>query len=902
MAKMVMPPARLEARTTDIPFTDDLLSKLSLFAQLKRKVSLDKYPGTLVIRRYRAGEVICRQGDAGWTAFYGLTPTDALILREAQLQTAPEGREKKALQVEVDVLKRSGAVKNTAPRRVATFYLTLASPTPVRRQGLIETLVRRWTKTADAAEEAAPVTIAIDAPTMLDYETRQAAIHEGELFGEMSCQYGTPRSATVLADGDCYLLEMLRNILDQVQKDPSYKARLDDLNKKRVFALHLRRLSLFADLTDAQFDRVRDQIELQSCGPGQIIYDEHEQSDDVYLVRTGLVRVVKKASALLAPDQVRDWQRMGKGLGEGETRPTEPIGKVWTLLPEGTRAAARTAAAASRSPPEAERRALLNGLNEVIKNRQLPDAKEMQPATSDLGFQARAEGFPEKRKEWADQDFRRYNRLLLEHLLGNALRAYHRRVGPDCVLSYCAQGEFIGEAAALGEGLRGETCLAHGHPKDVGTAQEAGPVELVRIPGAVFTQLLEESPTLLRKVERKVAERRRQTQELVRVPVWDESRQVLLSERFESLGLIQGQRLMLIDLDRCTRCDECVRACVATHADGRSRLYLDGPRFGNYLVPTTCRSCLDPVCMIGCPVGSIHRGDNGQMVIEDWCIGCGLCAQQCPYGSIRMDDIGIIAETAPGWRYLPLSGAGKNQWMQPGYRDVNWLSGRGPFQNDRDFRESLARYLREDTPAGSAARRARTAFSLPGLSMGNLMAGTSRVGQPVCFRHEFTITREAVRGGSQFRLEVTAPDPATKVWVNGQEVQPADKPGRGGKREYWFPPRPPAPEKKAGAPAPPPPPAAPPPMILRAGKNVLAISVAPDAGTEGAFLTVRLDEVRKPKVTAAVAEEITQKPVLERAVVCDLCSTQLGQVPACVNACPHDAALRIDARSEFPVS
>ena len=51
---------------------------------------------------------------------------------------------------------------------------------------------------------------------------------------------------------------------------------------------------------------------------------------------------------------------------------------------------------------------------------------------------------------------------------------------------------------------------------------------------------------------------------------------------------------MTIDLDRCTRCDECVRACVATHDDGRSRLFLEGPRYGPYLVPTTCRSWARP--------------------------------------------------------------------------------------------------------------------------------------------------------------------------------------------------------------------------------------------------------------------------------------------------------------------
>ena len=54
---------------------------------------------------------------------------------------------------------------------------------------------------------------------------------------------------------------------------------------------------------------------------------------------------------------------------------------------------------------------------------------------------------------------------------------------------------------------------------------------------------------------------------------------------------VKRRQLVTIDLDRCTRCDECVRACVATHTDGRTRLFLDGPRFGKYLVPTACRSC-----------------------------------------------------------------------------------------------------------------------------------------------------------------------------------------------------------------------------------------------------------------------------------------------------------------------
>jgi Fe-S-cluster-containing hydrogenase component 2 len=43
--------------------------------------------------------------------------------------------------------------------------------------------------------------------------------------------------------------------------------------------------------------------------------------------------------------------------------------------------------------------------------------------------------------------------------------------------------------------------------------------------------------------------------------------------------------------------------------------------------------------MIGCPVGSIRRRNSLETVIEDWCIGCGLCARNCPFGNITMTDL-----------------------------------------------------------------------------------------------------------------------------------------------------------------------------------------------------------------------------------------------------------------------
>src|SRR5262249_32354771 len=80
MAKQVMPEAKVEPRPTDVKLTEEQFHRLSLFAKLKRKPSVDKFPGALVLRRFQRGEVIFRQGEAGWTALYILTSEDILAL------------------------------------------------------------------------------------------------------------------------------------------------------------------------------------------------------------------------------------------------------------------------------------------------------------------------------------------------------------------------------------------------------------------------------------------------------------------------------------------------------------------------------------------------------------------------------------------------------------------------------------------------------------------------------------------------------------------------------------------------------------------------------------------------------------------------------------------------------
>ncbi len=99
--------------------------------------------------------------------------------------------------------------------------------------------------------------------------------------------------------------------------------------------------------------------------------------------------------------------------------------------------------------------------------------------------------------------------------------------------------------------------------------------------------------------------------------------------------LLNGQSIMVINLDRCTRCDDCVQACADSH-EGTPRFVREGSKFGNLLFPHACMHCQDPVCMIGCPSGALYRShEKGEVLIDlDTCVGCTLCQENCIYDNI----------------------------------------------------------------------------------------------------------------------------------------------------------------------------------------------------------------------------------------------------------------------------
>jgi len=189
--------------------------------------------------------------------------------------------------------------------------------------------------------------------------------------------------------------------------------------------------------------------------------------------------------------------------------------------------------------------------------------------------------------------------------------------GQTLVLSYLSRSQYFGEMGLLGGGERTANCSALDH------------VELVRIGRDDFDEMTRRFPGIKAKLievaEARAASNRNRSSMLKKVSL----------PQYIDQGLYQAQSLLILDLEKCTRCDECVRACAQAH-DGVSRLIREGLRYDKYLVTTSCRSCRDPYCMVGCPVGSIRRKNDLEIIIEDHCIGCGKCAEQCPYGNINM--------------------------------------------------------------------------------------------------------------------------------------------------------------------------------------------------------------------------------------------------------------------------
>jgi len=200
--------------------------------------------------------------------------------------------------------------------------------------------------------------------------------------------------------------------------------------------------------------------------------------------------------------------------------------------------------------------------------------------------------------------------------------------GKPVFLSYLPAGSFVGEMALIGGGRR------------TATVRAAVKSEVIRLPGEAFRTLMAKKPALLEKVRRDMAARQD-------INAFVEAKKDSFSgvvDMYSSVatflveqGVGEATDVLLIDENLCVGCDNCEKACADSH-EGLSRLDREAGRtYAHLHVPTSCRHCEHPHCMADCPPNAIHRGPDGEVFINDTCIGCGNCQRNCPYGVIRMD-------------------------------------------------------------------------------------------------------------------------------------------------------------------------------------------------------------------------------------------------------------------------
>ncbi len=193
----------------------------------------------------------------------------------------------------------------------------------------------------------------------------------------------------------------------------------------------------------------------------------------------------------------------------------------------------------------------------------------------------------------------------------------------EVVVAYCAAGSIVdpvGESSGL--------------PARVVTARATVATEALSLDHAAYARELGHVPALLQHLQANRAEQLEQYAHMHARPEAGSIMSFLMAH-----GVGEATNVLVIDESLCIGCDQCETACASTH-QGVSRLdRRAGPSFLSLHLPTSCRHCEHPHCMSDCPPDAIHKMSNGEVFIDDSCIGCGNCEENCPYGVIQMSEV-----------------------------------------------------------------------------------------------------------------------------------------------------------------------------------------------------------------------------------------------------------------------
>ncbi len=383
------------------------------------------------------------------------------------------------------------------------------------------------------------------------------------------------------------------------------------LTVSQLVAAIREKLPLYAMLTPLQVREFLIHAEIHQPKAGDVVFERTEFANSVYSIIDGEVGIQVNSADPKEMVLLGTGQFFGEmALISGRRRTSTVIATKPSLLLEVDR---NSMVRLVRSVPEIKRILDSAAVARQIKTYLAPQVDE---ALLDNVVQT-AQVMEFKRNDTLIEEGAQDDSVYL--IRKGSVTVSVRKGGRDVVLAYVPAGNYVGEMALVL------------HRPRTATVKAAIATEAIRMDSGAFRALLDNDPALRRKVEasleRHLAERQLAGMNTEHGEIID----FLVRQ-----GAGEATDILLIDESLCVRCDNCEKACAETH-HGVSRLNREaGPTFGMLHVPTSCRHCEDPHCMSDCPADAIHRAPNGEVYIDDQCIGCGNCERNCPYGVIQM--------------------------------------------------------------------------------------------------------------------------------------------------------------------------------------------------------------------------------------------------------------------------
>jgi len=420
-------------------------------------------------------------------------------------------------------------------------------------------------------------------------------------------------------------------------------------------ALFGSRIEIFRELSALQLRELMLDSDVRAFAQGEAVFERNEPGSSLFCIAEGSVGVEVNPADSSIRVPIGEGSIFGEvGLISGRRRGATVRATAPLIVVELSRNAAlkliATAPAAGRAVTRISiERQLLQIFGSGLTRDDVAELVEgAEVKTVRAGEVVLAEGDAPDSVGGQDVYIIRRGSMIVQKELG----------GKPVFLSYVPAGSYVGEMALIDKAPRSATVKA------------AIRSEVIRLPGEAFARLLERKPDLLRKASADM-DKRREVNAFIEgrkdsfggaVDMYSATAQFLIDN-----GIGEATDVLLIDETLCVGCDNCEKACADSH-EGLSRLNREaGKTYAHLHVPTSCRHCEHPHCMADCPPNAIRRGPDGEVVINETCIGCGNCQRNCPYGVIRMDSVPPQKPSLLSWLLFgtgPGPGEPSYQWRK----------------------------------------------------------------------------------------------------------------------------------------------------------------------------------------------------------------------------------------------